>query len=580
MTSRLAVMDRLRAWSFAHPKARKVLREGWGVSRRTARAAHVPVPFDPAEFADVRRVSATRAATPPVASASAAPARRILFLSMRGWSTHVMWEVTMAYASELRGATAVFATCGGRLPICDAANVHSAPPMPCASCGEYAETALRTAGFDPVTLRDLVDIRRETAAARDRVASLSTVESCEEFTDGDLPLGRLVRISVAWFLARGTLPEQPEVVSTYRRFLVSGQVLHRAFAVLLDRVEPDRITLLNGTFFAEAILIELAGKRGIPVTTYERGFLTDSIVVTAGRPAAELLVDDESWMEAAGRPLTSEEDAALDEQLAERTRGERQPDNFWKNRIEGGRERVAEELHLGSERHLAVLFSNILWDSAVQGKDIAFSSMSEWILDTIAGFEERRDCDLVIRLHPAEARLLNHRTVERMGDIIAARFPTLPANVRVVQPESHLSSYSLMDVASFGLVYTSTAGLEMAVRGLSVLVSARTHYRGRGFTDDIEDPHQYWSVVDQLRAAPFDAVESARRRELARRYAALFLLRFMQPLDLVHETSRGRPRLTYGRFDALGVGRSAVLDRVSAGVLNGDPVVTPSPGRA
>jgi hypothetical protein len=562
-------IDRLRLWSFSHPRARWVLREGWGLSHRTARRLHLPAPFDPPEFGDLRRVSTTTPQHEDAVRVGAHP--RLLFLSLRGWSTHLLWETTLAQAARLRGAEPVFATCGGRLPICDAANLHSAPPMPCVSCAEYATEGIRLAGFAPTTLRDLVDVRAEIAAARRRIEPLTTVAACQAFVDGTLPLGRLVRISVAWFLARGTLPETELVLKTYRRFLTSGQVLHRAFIRLLERVVPDRVVMLNGTFFAESILAELARQRGIPLTTYERGFAADSIVVTPARAAAELMIDAQFWAEAALRPLSELEARRLDEVLDTRTRGERLPDNFWKGRIEDVAS-IRGELRLAPERPLVLLFSNILWDSAVQEKDIAFESMAAWVVESIAGFAARPGVDLVVRLHPAEVRLANHRTEERMADVISSRFPVLPPNVRVIAPESPISSYALMSMASLGLVYTSTVGLEMAVRGIPVVVAADTHYRGRGFTEDIADRRSFWRVVDDLCAT---ADPSASRRELARRYAALFFLRFMQPLELIQEASRGRPRLAYASLDELAVGNSSTLDRITAGIVEGVPVVTP-----
>jgi len=559
-------MDRLRSWSFAHPKARAALREGWGLSRRMARRAHLPVPFDPQEMRELEE-----AVHEQVATDGGGP--RVLFLSMRGWSTHIMWETTLAHATRLRGAVPVFATCGGRLPICDAANLHSAPPMPCLSCGEYATDGLRRAGFDPLTLRDLVDVRVETAAARARIKGLRSVAACESFDDGDFPVGRLVRISVAWFLARGSLPDTEKVIDTYRRFLVSGQVLHRAFARLLDRVRPDRVVLLNGTFFAESILFELCRRRSIPVVTYERGFSMDSLVISAGRPAADLMVDEAHWQAAAARPLDAVEARLLDQVLDGRTRGEDLSDNFWQRRVEDVA-RIRADLRLDPSRPLAVLFSNILWDSAVQGKDLGFASLDAWIVETIRGFAERPDVDLVVRLHPAEIRLANHPTEERMGDVIAAQFPVLPANVRVVQPESDISSYSLMAMASLGLVYTSTTGLEMAARGIAVVVTAETHYRRRGFTYDVGSPGEFWTTVDRLLGGR-DEAEVEQYKELARRYGALFLLRFMQPLPLVHEESRGRPRLRFTSLADLQPGRLPSLDRICAGILDGAPVVTP-----
>jgi len=71
-----------------------------------------------------------------------------------------------------------------------------------------------------------------------------------------------------------------------------------------------------------------------------------------------------------------------------------------------------------------------------------------------------------------------------MADHIARYVPVLPTNVRVVQADDPTSSYVFMDEAMLGFVYSSTVGLELAARGVPVLVAADTHYRGRGFTFD------------------------------------------------------------------------------------------------
>ena len=51
-----------------------------------------------------------------------------------------------------------------------------------------------------------------------------------------------------------------------------------------------------------------------------------------------------------------------------------------------------------------------------------------------------------------------------------------------------MNTYDLMDMADLGLVYTTTVGLEMAMRGIPVVVAGKTHYRNRGFT---QDPHTW-----------------------------------------------------------------------------------------
>ncbi|MEO8899523.1 MAG: hypothetical protein ABI352_12175 [Candidatus Dormibacter sp.] len=563
----MSARGRLLDWAWAHPRWKRRLREAWGISRESAARAGLPRPFDPPEFADLRRLAVS-------APHPAADAPRVLFMSWRGWSTHLAIETVIAHAVARGGGAPVFASCGGRLPICDVMTVDAVPPTPCHSCREYAFGAVRAAGFEAVGLGDVIDVAAAVKAAQHRVAELGSVRECEAFVADGLPLGRLVRISVAWFLSRGTLSDTAEVIATYRSFLASGIVVARGLRGIIDRAAPQRVFMLNGTFFAEQIMAALAGERGIPFATYEKGFLADSIVVTPGEAACRLMVPDEEWNAARDSRLSKAEVDAVDAYLGRRRHGGGMPTNFWRERVEDVA-RIRRELRLRDGHPLVVMFCNILWDSAVLERDIAFTSMGSWAIEGIRWAETHPEIDLVVRIHPAEVRLMNHTTRERTADHIAAHVPVLPANVRVVAADDPTSSYTLMDQAVLGLVYTSTVGLEMATRGLPVLVAARTHYRDRGFTVDPLTSTEYWAAADRLLRSPPDTTERARIRELACRYAALFFFRFHQVLDAVHEAGRSSPQVRVADGGDLDPGHDPVVDRIVAGILDGVPVLAP-----
>jgi hypothetical protein len=562
------VRSRLLDWAWAHPRWKRRIREVWGIGRETAAHIGLPRPLDPPEFSDLRRLAVS-------APRPAGDAQRVLFMSWRGWSTHLAIETVLAQAVARRGHVPVFASCGGRLPVCDVMTVDAAPPMPCHSCREYAFGAVAAAGFEAIGLRDVLDVAAAVKDARQRVSGLGSVRECEQFMADGLPLGRLVRISVAWFLSRGTLPDTPEVLTTYRSFLVSGIVVARGLRAILDRVAPQRVFMLNGTFFAENIMSTLATSRGIPFSTYEKGFIHDSLVLTPGEPACYLMVPDEAWNDAREMPLTTEESEALDAYLGQRRHGGGMLDNFWRDRVEDV-SRIRRELGLRSGRPLVMMFCNILWDSAVLEKDIGFASMGDWVIEGIQWARTHPEADLVVRIHPAEVHLVNHPTRERTADHIAANARSLPANVRVIPADDPTSSYTFMDEATIGLVYTSTVGLEMATRGVPVLVAAHTHYRGRGFTVDPNTSTEYWSQADRLVQSAVTQDERLRTRELACRYAALFFFRFHQVLDAVHEEGRSRPQIRVASARDLDPGHDPVLDRLVDGILKGVPVVTPS----
>jgi hypothetical protein len=564
------VRGRVLDWLWNHPRAKRRVREVWGIQREATAAFGLPRAFDPPEWKALRGLAAT--AEPP-----SPEGERVLFMSWRGWSTHLAIETVLAHAVQRRGAAPIFAYCGGRLPICDVMPVTAAPPMPCHSCREYARGAIQAAGFESLSLHEVLDVGTAVLVARDDVGGLTTVSECEAYIDQDLPLGRLVRTSVAWFLSRGTLLDTPQTVATYRSFLVSGIVVARGLRAILKRTGADRVFFLNGSFFAESIMAALATQRGLAFGTYEKGFIRDAIVMTPNAVASRLAVPEVAWELARDTPLTEDESEAIDAYLGDRRRGGGSLDNFWRSRVDGV-DHIRDALRLDARRPLVVMFCNILWDSAVLDRDLAFPSMGAWVVEGIRWAKSHPNLDLVVRIHPAEIQLRNHPTVERMANHIRANFQELPPNVRVIDADDPTSSYVLMDIAALGLVYTSTVGLELAVRGIPVVVAAETHYRARGFTKDPQTPQQYWAEADRLLRSPPSDSERGRTSELARRYAVLFFFRFHNVLTAVNEAGRSRPQIRVNAASELDPGRDPVMDRVVSGILDGVPPIAPPHG--
>jgi hypothetical protein len=176
--------------------------------------------------------------------------------------------------------------------------------------------------------------------------------------------------------------------------------------------------------------------------------------------------------------------------------------------------------------------------------------MFAWIdaaIDAVAGMPAT---DLVIRVHPVEVRVLPvQRTRQRVDEWLRGRGGAA-AHVRVVPPEHPASPYALMEMADLGLVYTSTAGLEMALRGQPVVVAGRAHYAG---TELVHTPasREDWRALVRSFPGPRE-----RQVELAERYAHLFY--FEHPVS--HEDLLQDGGLRGYRFTG-DPARSRVLER-------------------
>jgi len=494
---------------------------------------------------------------------------RILFFTLRGWSTHVIWDSIIAQALRLRGADCRFYTCGGRLPICDIASFHVAPPMPCDFCSTYTATVLSEFNLPYYRLHDFIT-PLDIVAAQQRVAAIP-YEEYQYLTYQGLPIGQLVKTSVCWFLCSGTIGRDRLSQETYRAFLTSGLLMAQVAQQLLDVVRPDLLFILNGLFFAERILWEVAKRKGIPVITYERGFLPDTLVFAHDKAACYYDID-KLWDECAHVPLTAQENAKLDTYLQARATGQTDTGLYYPS-IKEDEGFVRQKLGLDPQRKTVTMFTNILWDSAILNRDVGFAGMMEWVAETVRYFTARSDAQLIIRVHPAEVRLAMQESRERVADRILESYHDLPAHIKIVPPASNLSSYTLMRLSDLVLVYTSTTGLESALQGVPVIVAGQTHYRGKGFTYDINSPQEYFQLLDRLSA--FTRL-SDKAIERARRYAYLLFFRYMIPFPLVTVLERGRVHLNFDTLAHLLPGRDPYLDLICDAILNGKDFVIPS----
>lgn len=558
-------MLRLRG---AHPRALVGAKACRDMFRRAGSRLGLasPPPVEAPELTQIRRIMAASRTLVRARGDQRDSKPSVLIMSTRGgWTTHVAFESVIGWALRLRGARCRFWHCSSGVPICDFTAFRGRPALPCPSCMPYAQDTFRLFQHTFTTLEKYVPdarIRQLTA----EVPS-GSFEELSAFEHRGLPVGRMAQISTRWFLNRGSIPNDPAVLSTYARFVALGAVMVEASERLLGDTRPDVVMLLNGLFLVEQVVSEMARRRGIRTVSYERGFIHETLHFAHSEPAARYEIDD-LWLATKDRPLTAEQDRQLDTYLVDRRSSKRSLVDYWPS-VVTDRARIAADLGLDESRLVVTVFTNILWDSAVQERDVAFDGMFDWLHRTVELLGGNKNVQLVIRIHPAEVRLHGQETVERVADRLAETFASLPPSVRVVTPESPLSSYTLLECSNLVLVYTSTMGLEAALLGKPVVVAGETHYRRKGFTLDVESTEQYAAWLQNPRAVLNQVTDS--QVELARRYAYRFFFRSMLPFRLVLEPTRNHPVYSFADLGALMPGSDPVLDIICDGILDGTP---------
>ncbi|MDH4187237.1 MAG: hypothetical protein OEV08_09580 [Nitrospira sp.] len=514
-------------------------------------------PADP--IAEVRRVRRSSRSGKP------GDGPRVLLLSLRGWANHLLWETTLAHALQLRGARCDLVACDHVLPVCDTKIVTDMSPALCDYCGRLARNVPTAFGLRVHRLSTFAP-REKLTEMQDRVRSEATLGLADRAVAG-LRIGDAIEASLARFTLTGSATSDAPTVAVARRgFLASAEFLATAYETMLDQLRPDRIVMLNGLFLPEQLMMALARERGIEVLTYEQGgYIRNSLVFAWNRPANREMLT-EPWSHYRDLPLTEAEEARLDQYVLQRASGAVGSQRLWPE-MQADRQAIRAHLAL-DDRPIVSVFTNILWDTAMYQTQVGFSSMFDWLQVTISELSRRPDLQTVLRVHPAEVRIKNRESRDPVLARFRAAFPDPPQHIHLVGPEETLSSYALIDMSRAVAVYNTTIGVEAALRGVPVALSALAHFRGKGFTTDIESPQQY---RDWLRELPGVPPLTPEQTALARRYAYLYFFRFLVPFRFV-ETHDYGPRLTYQTLDELGPGRDAFLDRICNAILDVSPI--------
>jgi hypothetical protein len=109
-----------------------------------------------------------------------------------------------------------------------------------------------------------------------------------------------------------------------------------------------------------------------------------------------------------------------------------------------------------------------------------------------------------------------------LRDTIAIRSSvgSLPEHVKLVMPDTDISSWSFFSITDYCITVRGTIGIEMACHGVPVLTAGTGRYSGLGFTVDSESQNEYLARLANIHSTP---PLSPKQVELARRFAyALF----------------------------------------------------------
>jgi hypothetical protein len=395
-----------------------------------------------------------------------------------------------------------------------------------------------TIGFLPKLQSPIKEPRRDHPSAKPYLAAaLSPVETlsggrirCVDLSDEPAWRGALdeefierqVLADLVMAIRRETLDEgDAEVRDDHAYYETLARTAQRvAWAHLTSRRDDYDLCLIpNGSTFEGAQLCHVAKRLGIPVNTFEKFAFRFVRILNHGDNFLAFDDLDRAWNlrgaagyetepfygRACGRAMR-----LLDERRGNSTRS-------WGWSLQtappqtAGATLVAHGLE--EDASFVLVCPNVPYDAGYEGLRTIFPSMRDWLVETVRFLLERSKATVIVRAHPAEAAHWGGR--ERSEDTLRAA--RLQSERLVVMPaETRVNTYALMEACRFGVVFSSTTGLEMSMLGRPVLVGTHAYYTRRGFTVDATDRDDYFAQLGRLcdEGEPTLSPEATRQAQL------------------------------------------------------------------
>lgn len=148
----------------------------------------------------------------------------------------------------------------------------------------------------------------------------------------------------------------------------------------------------------------------------------------------------------------------------------------------------------GPEKIL-LLAPNVIGDSSMLQRETIFPSQRTWLREVVEYIRARPHLKLIVRAHPAEVWV--HSKVRiRMAEAARGYAGGAP-NILVIAPEEKLNTFTLLPFVHAGLVWLSSAGVDMVVRGVPVVAAARPKYTGLGIVEEPASAPDYFALLDR-----------------------------------------------------------------------------------
>lgn len=283
------------------------------------------------------------------------------------------------------------------------------------------------------------------------------------------------------------------------------KTVHRANHVF-DRTKPKMMVLIEANYAMMGALVDAAIQRDVNVIQITQPARDDAFIMKRltkeTRRHHPFSVSRSTMKQFEKFPWSKNHEHELMVEFQNRYGGKW----FLQNRNQPGvvaksREDIQRQLNLDPTKKTAIVFSHILWDANLfYGEDL-FEDYGDWFVQTVKAACENPRVNWVIKLHPANLwKRAREGVTGRYSEeqLISDHIGTLPEHVKLLYPNTDISTWSLFEFADYGVTVRGTIGMEMPCLGVPVFTAGTGRYSSLGFTIDSKLKEEYLDKLGRI----------------------------------------------------------------------------------
>jgi hypothetical protein len=292
---------------------------------------------------------------------------------------------------------------------------------------------------------------------------------------------------------------------------------------LLKQYRPDKAIFVERGYTPAGEIFDGCAVSGVDIIQWCGAPQSDCLIYkrydAASRGEHPLSISIETWTRLLAMPWETEHDAAVASRIAANYEA-----GTWYNRqqLQEGKilakaDEVRSLLGLDPTKKTAVIFCHILYDATFFYGESLFDDYEQWTVETIRAAIANPNLNWIVKVHPVNvwrSKMDGAPLVQLEAETLRKHFGELPPHIKLMPADTNINTFSLFDVADYGLTVRGTIGMELPCFGIPAVTAGTGRYAGLGFTIDPASREDYVALLGRLHEIPRLDAEAVRLARL------------------------------------------------------------------